>query len=822
MSNKPTKDTAWYAKRYADNFGLHIVPIEPSRKFPRAKDWGNKVISDGTIAESFYVSNPDWNIGIALHQSRMCALDIDCMESFRIICEAFGVDLDFLISETPTIVGNPINRRLEFRVPDGMDLPYVKLNWRPESDPSGEIHRDMMARARELKKLAEEQDELDEPEAAQTYRDQEAQIREDAKQYAIYTVFELRSATDGSQKQNVYPPSIHPDTGEPYRWVTQPKKDWPTPPDWLLTIWREFEQFKPQLQAACPWAITEEIYKPRAKSTPRPQYNASGGYRRVVQEFNNAHSIENALENYGFKRIGKRYLAPSSSTGLPGTVLFPDNRCWIHHASDPLCSDESGHPVSPFDMYCYYEHGGDYKNAVKAAARDLGISTSTPTHTPPPAADTYIDNDTGEVITVSSPSDSTYDDPFGDMPVMDSTESVFTDLMSPLPWASSKGKPLNHHENLAEIARRLNVTLRYNVIKKSAEILIPNQKFSIDNRENASLAWLKSMCSMFEYPTGNIDGYVTLLCDQNQYNPVATWILSKEWDGVSRVQDLLDTISTDGNVDLKNALMRRWLISAVAAAFTDTGISARGVLVLQGAQGIGKTSWLRSLAPASLEVIADGVTLKPDDKDSVKICVSHWLVELGELDATFKKSDIAQLKSFITKDTDEIRLAYAAKESRFARRTVLFGSVNQSEFLNDPTGNTRFWTIACTDINYNHGLDMQQVWAELYLLYKTGEPYHLSAGETRLLNESNDMHTSIDPIEQRLLKELPWDDPVSSWEWQQAFDILVACGLDKPSNTDCRTASAYIRERNGNQTKRSNNKRLLLAPKRPIQQWAPY
>lgn len=824
-----TKPISWYAKRYIERFNLHLVPIEPMRKFPRSKDWGNSTLSNPLIAEAFYNDKPDWNLGVALGPSRICALDIDCMVSFRIICETLGIDLDDLIKHTPTIQGQAPGLRLEFRVPEGMELPYEKLNWRPESDPTGEIHKELLNQAREAKANGDEE--------------REAELREEAKQHAMYTVFELRSATDGSQKQNVYPPSIHPDTGEPYKWITQPVDDWPIPPQWLLTIWKEFDKIKPQLLAACPWSVTEEIYKPKSRPKTTAQYNGSGGYQRVVQEYNNAHGIETSLLNYGYTRIGKRFLSPSSSTRLPGVVLFEDNRAWIHHASDPLCSDDSGHPVSPFDLFCYYDNGGDYKRAVSAASAELGIRADAPR-----AQHQIIDEETGEVFYAALPAheepdfdfppidlyeDDNYphdddDDAFGGIPAapydIDSVphpvaaapvKPKFVDYMTPLPWTNDKGKPLNHHENLADVAKRLGVNLRYNVIKKSSEILIPGQRFSIDNRENATLAWLKSMCSMFSFPLGNIDSFVTLLCDQNQYNPVATWILSKPWDGVSRIQDLLDTITTSGNVELKNVLVRRWLISAVAAAFSVNGISARGVLVLQGAQGLGKTSWLRSLAPESLEVIADGLTLKPDDKDSVKICVSNWIVELGELDATFKKSDIAQLKSFITKNHDVIRLAYAPKESTFARRTVLFGSVNQAEFLNDPTGNTRFWTIACSNINYDHGLDMQQVWAELYTHFQAGEEYHLTEGETRLLNESNDSHTTVEPVEQRLLKELPWDAPEDEWEWQQALEILQDCGLDNPTQADSRNASTFIRKRNGDRTKKSNGKRLLFAPKRP-------
>jgi putative DNA primase/helicase len=75
-------------------------------------------------------------------------------------------------------------------------------------------------------------------------------------------------------------------------------------------------------------------------------------------------------------------------------------------------------------------------------------------------------------------------------------------------------------------------------------------------------------------------------------------------------------------------------------------------------------------------VFLEGQTLNPAEKDSVLTAVSHWIVELGELDATFKKADIAQLKAFVTKTSDKVRRPYALKDSSFPRRTVFAGTVN--------------------------------------------------------------------------------------------------------------------------------------------------
>lgn len=402
------------------------------------------------------------------------------------------------------------------------------------------------------------------------------------------------------------------------------------------------------------------------------------------------------------------------------------------------------------------------------------------------------------------------------------------DWITPLMDINGHGKPLSTIENLAEICRRLGVVIRYNVITKEEEILIPGESFSIDNAANASLAMIMSWCGRFRMPTGQIGDFVNYLADKNLYNPVANWVLSKPWDGQNRLTTLFGTVTAVGESEdatkriMKEIMMKRWMLSAIAGAFEPNGVSAHGVLVFQGPQYLGKTAWFKSLVPKDLNVIADGLMLKPDDRDSVKQAVSNWLVELGELDATFRKSDIAQLKSFLTRDKDVLRRAYARRESAFARRTVFFASVNPKEFLHDQTGNRRYWTIECEALHHRHDIDMQQVWAQVYDDYRkwvmTGRqqpaPWFLTADELDQLNEENRAFEVVDPIQERITSKLTWDDPPTLWEWRTATEILVSVGVDKPTQSEATRAASIIRGINGNRAKRSASGRLLLVPRR--------
>lgn len=320
-----SKPIHWYARRYTEAFGMHVIPIKPASKLPLLNDWGNNAMSDADQAEDYFKQNPDQNIGASLGDSSLCSLDIDCEESFQHILAEFGIEPDTLW-KFPAIQGADKGRRIMFRVPVDASLPYTKLNWKREDDTA-----------------------------------------------KSYTVFELRSACDGKSRFDMLPPSIHPDTQKPYRWIVQPPKpgnEWPTPPQWLLAMWTAWDNFKPQLQAACPW--TEAAQPQPAKAKPARE---QGEGVNVIQAFIDAHDLRMTLEQYGYAKKGRtRYLSPHTTTNLPGIVLFPDEQsCWIHHASDPLCSEDSGQPVNAFDLYCEYEHGGDVSKAVKAAADMLGL-----------------------------------------------------------------------------------------------------------------------------------------------------------------------------------------------------------------------------------------------------------------------------------------------------------------------------------------------------------------------------------------------------------------------------------------------------------------
>ncbi len=380
------------------------------------------------------------------------------------------------------------------------------------------------------------------------------------------------------------------------------------------------------------------------------------------------------------------------------------------------------------------------------------------------------------------------------------------------PVVTKNNKPTQVSENLKALLNHRSITVRYNQIKKNTEILIPGMQCVLDERDNTSLTILIDEAVKAGLSPTRIDEMASAIASQNPFCPVQTYIESKPWDGKSRIDLFCNQINTPHSAMAK-FLIKKWLLQSVAAVYESKGINGAGVLVFTGSQGVGKTRILRDLASGIQDVFLEGATLNPDDKDSVLTCCSHWIVELGELDATFKKSDLAQLKAFLTRNSDTLRRPYARKDSMFPRRTVFAGTVNDFQFLHDPTGNRRFWPIEVLSITRNNNIDYQQLWAEFKVIYNSRkESWHLTAAEIDQLNIYSEQFNVIEPVVEKLLKKYDFVT-CNNWQPKMMSDICIDIGIEKPTRGDMQRLAAAIKKNNGNQTpKESNGKKYHWVP----------
>ncbi|ELY4094799.1 hypothetical protein SNN61_002039 [Cronobacter sakazakii] len=137
-------------------------------------------------------------------------------------------------------------------------------------------------------------------------------------------------------------------------------------------------------------------------------------------------------------------------------------------------------------------------------------------------------------------------------------------------------------------------------------------------------------------------------------------------------------------------------------------------------------------------------------------------------------------------------VGYARAANRYQRRTAFFGSVNNVQFLMDDTNNRRFWPIQVAAVNYQHSIDVQQVWAEALARINAGETWHLDQQENRVIGEHNDAFRSKDRIEEMILAM--YDPSATPSRYVSASDVLNEIGVMNPKQTDTRKASALLRK----------------------------
>ena len=302
---------------YHDRMGFELVPIEQGGKKPPMglTGWQERPLPQRLLDDHI---RSGAGLGVVHQWSGTATLDADQDED--IVTSALAsVGIDFpklLKAGTPAIIGNPDKPpKLLHQVPAGYTLTRKALAW-PKPDGSG----------REV-------------------------------------VFELRAGP----AQDVLPPTIHPDFGQPYRWTSEPpqcRDDIPLIPGPLLGLWLAWDRLRPLMEAACPWA-SPTLPRPLRPTRSRPHEGPS-----IIAAWNERIPPGEILERNGYKRAGRnRWVAPDSTTGDPGVVVL-DDCVFSHHASD-IIADGRGHDC--FDLLRILEHNGDARDAARSAVLELGL-----------------------------------------------------------------------------------------------------------------------------------------------------------------------------------------------------------------------------------------------------------------------------------------------------------------------------------------------------------------------------------------------------------------------------------------------------------------
>ena len=168
----------------------------------------------------------------------------------------------------------------------------------------------------------------------------------------------------------------------------------------------------------------------------------------------------------------------------------------------------------------------------------------------------------------------------------------------------------------------------------------------------------------------------------------------------------------------------------------EPGCKADHVLVLEGRQGLGKSTAIETIgAPWYTDEIAEVGTKDASEQVS---CV--WVIEFSEL-GSLNARDLNKIKSFLSRKVDRFRCAYGHRVQAFPRQSVFAGTINHDQYLQDETGGRRFWPIKCAAIDIDAlRQNKDQLLAEAVAAYRSGELWHLDDPKIMKLAEEEQRH----------------------------------------------------------------------------------
>jgi predicted P-loop ATPase len=208
------------------------------------------------------------------------------------------------------------------------------------------------------------------------------------------------------------------------------------------------------------------------------------------------------------------------------------------------------------------------------------------------------------------------------------------------------------------------------------------------------------------------------------------------------------------------------------------GIHSVTILVLCGGQGIGKTNFFRKLLPEPLHKYYAESKLDLGKDDLILMC-NKLIICDDEFGGKSKKEE-SLLKELSSKQVFSVRPPYQKRNIDMQRYAVLCGTSNDSQLLNDLTGNRRIIPIDITAINWDlyNEVDKDMLFAELYNEYVLcGKEWQLNKEEISILNDFTYANKSV-CVEEELLLQYFKEPNAKYSEWLTNTQILNIISQD--------------------------------------------
>lgn len=447
----------------------------------------------------------------------------------------------------------------------------------------------------------------------------------------------------------------------------------------------------------------------------------------VIGTFCRSYSVSSAIDTFlkdiyePSVMVGRYDYIPADSSA--GVILYDDKFAYSHHATDPA----SGRLLNAFDLVRIHRFGHLDDRATES--------------TPPSKLPSFINM--CEFAIQDDEVKAQFTKERMEQATIDFTEDNWQTALE----LDKQGKIKDTLDNIVLIIRNDSEleSIAFNKHRDGIDARdgLPweQMKGGWNDSDNAALkVYLSNKYGIYS-PTKTKDAILAVAAERS-YHPIKEYLDHlPEWDGTDRVETLLIDYFNATDNSYTRAVTRKMMVAAVAR-IVHPGTKFDSVLILNGPQGIGKSTFFAKLAG---DWFSDSLTLTDmKDKAGPEKLQGYWILELGEL-AGMRKTDVEVVKSFISRSDDKYRASYGVNVESHPRQCIIVGSTNaESGFLRDITGNRRFWPVRISGDGKRKAwqmsvYDVEQIWAETLVLYAKGEKLYLEGSDVELAtNEQAD------------------------------------------------------------------------------------
>jgi len=179
----------------------------------------------------------------------------------------------------------------------------------------------------------------------------------------------------------------------------------------------------------------------------------------------------------------------------------------------------------------------------------------------------------------------------------------------------------------------------------------------------------------------------------------------------------------------------------MVAAVIHPNVQNHTVIILDGKQSIGKTTFARSILPPVLKDYYCEDKINTENKDDMIKVYQSLIINTEEVDMMTGR-ELNQYKALITRSTMNIRLPYERTMKVRKRLASFMCTTNNHDILTDETGNRRFICVEAISFNNETPIDYEQLYAQIiHLLVVEKYRHWYTKEESVIINKHNEGFT---------------------------------------------------------------------------------